>query len=74
MLRRLSLIAVVVAVAGCTPPWKQAYVRGENAIAAARGFAEEGRAALSTLPDSPGVTGLTAAADYLLESVEAAAS
>jgi len=46
----------------------------ENAIAAARGFAEEGRAALSTLPDSPGVTGLTAAADYLLESVEAAAS
>lgn len=36
MLRRLSLIAVVVAVAGCTPPWKQAYVRGENAIASAR--------------------------------------
>lgn len=36
MLRRLSLIAIFVAVAGCTPPWKQAYVRGENAIAAAR--------------------------------------
>ena len=46
----------------------------ENAIAAARAFAEEGRAALATLPDSPGVTGLTAAAEYLLESVEAAAS
>jgi len=46
----------------------------ENAISAARAFAEEGRAALATLPDSPGVVGLTAAADYLLESVEAAAS
>ena len=46
----------------------------ENAISAARAFAEEGRAALATLPDSPGVTGLTAAAEYLLESVEAAAS
>jgi hypothetical protein len=34
-LRGLSLI-VVVALAGCTPPWKQAYVRGENAIASAR--------------------------------------
>ena len=46
----------------------------ENAISAARAFAEEGRSALATLPDSPGVTGLTAAAEYLLESVEAAAS
>lgn len=44
------------------------------AIARARAFADEGRAALSVLPDSPGVTGLSAAADYLLDSVEAAAA
>jgi heptaprenyl diphosphate synthase len=44
------------------------------AIGRANGFAAEGRAALAMLPDSPGVTGLSAAADYLLSSVEAAAA
>lgn len=43
-------------------------------IARARAFADEGRAALRRLPDSPGVTGLSAAADYLLDNVEAAAA
>ncbi len=42
-------------------------------IAAARSQASDGRAALGELPPSPGVTGLRAAADYLLDSVEAAA-
>ncbi len=46
----------------------------DRAIAAARGFADRGRAALAQLPDSPGVTGLSAAADYLLDNVEAAAA
>ena len=45
-----------------------------RAIERADGFAAEGRAALATLPPSPGVTGLSAAADYLLASVEAAAT
>ena len=44
------------------------------AIGRANGFAAEGRAALAMLPDSPGVIGLSAAADYLLSSVEAAAA
>ncbi len=43
-------------------------------ITRARGFADAGRAALDVLPGSPGVTGLSAAADYLLSSVEAAAA
>lgn len=43
-------------------------------IARARAYADEGRAALDALPPSPGVTGLTAAADHLLASVEAAAA
>ena len=43
-------------------------------IEAARSQANEGRAALEQLPPSPGVTGLSAAADYLLSSVEAAAA
>jgi geranylgeranyl pyrophosphate synthase len=43
-------------------------------IARARAHADEGRAALAVLPDSPGVTGLSAAADYLMSSVEAAAA
>ncbi|MCB1267930.1 MAG: polyprenyl synthetase family protein [Microthrixaceae bacterium] len=43
-------------------------------IAAARAYADIGRAALGRLPDSPGVTGLSAAADYLLDNVEAAAA
>ena len=43
-------------------------------IARARAFADQGRAALDRLPDSPGVTGLSAAADYLLDNVEAAAA
>ena len=45
-----------------------------GAIARANAYAAEGRAALSMLPDSPGVVGLSAAADYLLDSVEAAAA
>lgn len=44
-----------------------------TAIRKARSFADLGRAALDELPPSPGVTGLHAAADYLLASVEAAA-
>jgi heptaprenyl diphosphate synthase len=46
----------------------------DRAIARANQFAAEGRAALAMLPDSPGVVGLSAAADYLLDSVEAAAA
>ncbi|HPU40143.1 MAG TPA: polyprenyl synthetase family protein [Microthrixaceae bacterium] len=46
----------------------------DRTIAAARAFADRGRAALAQLPDSPGVTGLSAAADYLLDNVEAAAA
>ena len=42
-------------------------------IEAARSQASTGREALAQLPPSPGVTGLGAAADYLLSSVEAAA-
>jgi heptaprenyl diphosphate synthase len=42
-------------------------------IEAARSQAGTGREALAQLPPSPGVTGLGAAADYLLSSVEAAA-
>jgi heptaprenyl diphosphate synthase len=38
----------------------------------ARTYADAGRAALGVLPDSAGVVGLSAAADYLLSSVEAA--
>ena len=45
-----------------------------RAIAKAAEFAQSGRRALAELPDSPGVVGLTAAADYLLDSVEAAAA
>jgi geranylgeranyl pyrophosphate synthase len=45
-----------------------------SAIARANAYAAEGRTALAMLPDSPGVTGLSAAADYLLASVEAAAA
>lgn len=45
-----------------------------RAIRRASEFADEGRAALRSLPDSPGVVGLWAAADYLLDSVEAAAA
>lgn len=44
------------------------------AIAKAHEFAKSGREALAVLPPSPGVTGLRAAADYLLDSVEAAAA
>ena len=43
-------------------------------IARARAYADRGREALSRLPDSPGVVGLSAAADYLLDNVEAAAA
>ena len=39
-----------------------------------REFADAGRKALDELPPSAGVNGLNAAADYLLSSVEAAAS
>jgi heptaprenyl diphosphate synthase len=46
----------------------------ERTIARARAFAAAGRDALSSLPESPGVTGLSAAADYLVDSVEAAAA
>ena len=42
-------------------------------IERARGFAETAHGALSQMPASPGVTGLNAAADHLLESVETAA-
>ncbi|MEX0768651.1 MAG: polyprenyl synthetase family protein, partial [Microthrixaceae bacterium] len=45
-----------------------------SAIDQARKYADTGRAALNELPASPGVTGLSAAADYLLDSVEAAAT
>ncbi len=45
-----------------------------RSIDRARAYADSGRAALAVLPDSPGVVGLTAAADYLLASVEAAAT
>jgi len=45
-----------------------------RAIRRAAEFADRGREALRTLPDSPGVVGLWAAADYLLDSVEAAAA
>ena len=45
-----------------------------RAILRARAYADAGRDALAVLPDSPGVVGLTAAADYLLDSVEAAAT
>lgn len=44
------------------------------AIDRAREFATTGSQAISSLPASPGVTGLTAAAEYLLSSVEAAAT
>lgn len=44
------------------------------AIRTAGEFADKGREALKTLPESPGVRGLWAAADYLLDSVEAAAA
>lgn len=45
-----------------------------RAIERAQSFAAEGRAALASLPPSPGVTGLSGAADYLLANVEAAAA
>jgi len=44
------------------------------AVDRARAFADTGRSVLDALPASPGVTGLRAAADYLLISVEAAAT
>lgn len=40
----------------------------------ARRIAAEGRTALAALPPSPGVTGLNAAADYLIDTVEQASS
>ncbi len=40
----------------------------------AREFAQAGHSALGDLPASPGIVGLNAAADYLLESVESAAA
>ena len=46
----------------------------EQAISRARGYDDTGRIALAILPESPGVVGLTAAADYLLDSVETAAT
>ena len=46
----------------------------DRAIAKATEYADLGRRALAELPDSPGVVGLSAAADYLLDSVEAAAA
>lgn len=46
----------------------------ERAIERANEFASRGRTALAMLPGSPGVVGLSAAADYLLDSVESAAS
>lgn len=45
-----------------------------GAIARARAYADSGRRSLDALPPSPGVDGLQAAAEYLLTSVEAAAS
>jgi heptaprenyl diphosphate synthase len=45
-----------------------------HTIEEARRFAERGRTALADLPPSPGVRGLGAAADYLVDTVEAAAS
>ena len=44
------------------------------AIARARYYADAARVALGVLPDSPGITGMSAAADYLLANVEAAAA
>ncbi len=35
-LRRIVVLSTGLFVASCAPPWKQAYVRGEQAIAAAR--------------------------------------
>lgn len=53
-------------------------VRGGDGIARAieraNAYADQGRASLALLPESPGVIGLSAAADYLLSSVEAAAA
>jgi len=46
----------------------------DTTIARARAYADRGRSALATLPESPGVVGLSAAADYLLDNVEAAAA
>ncbi len=46
----------------------------DRAIRRANDYASLGREALSNIPGSPGVTGLSAAADYLLDSVEAAAA
>lgn len=46
----------------------------DETIVRARTYADAGRDALRGLPDSPGVTGLSAAADYLLDNVEAAAA
>ena len=46
----------------------------DRAIARASEFAAQARTALALLPESPGVEGLSAAADYLLDSVEAAAA
>ena len=46
----------------------------DRAIAKATEYADIGRRALAELPDSPGSIGLFAAADYLLDSVEAAAA
>lgn len=43
-------------------------------IERARAYADAGRSSLSELPESAGVAGLSAAADYLLSSVEAAAA
>jgi heptaprenyl diphosphate synthase len=40
----------------------------------ARRIAADGRSALATLPPSPGVTGLNAAADYLIDTVERAST
>ena len=45
-----------------------------TAISRAREFAVMGSDAIASLPPSPGVTGLTAAAEYLLSNVEAAAA
>ncbi len=46
----------------------------DRAIRRATDYADRGRAALSTLPASAGLTGLSAAADYLLDNVRAAAA
>jgi heptaprenyl diphosphate synthase len=43
-------------------------------IARARRIAADGRSALAALPPSPGVTGLNAAADYLIDTVERASA